>query len=307
MTPSVSGLSRGEMAAAVPAVLAKVARFRPRVVCFVGKGIWVHVGPLLRLRANDGGDNNDDDQGDSGRLVARAKESCVTLKEEEMDDSVMACPSSSVIVDPDARPVKAEPDLAGFSATSDPARLGTEAEGGDVSRGHLLAVQNAEETSDKTPSRSMTARKRRGVASLSRAISTKALAPSVFVYGLQPYKAVHDAAIKVRSHYLGAPRLSFIVLTCRLRSVCLESERARNAVLRLSEHLRTRRKPSGALRFMCHVPAFLWFLWMPVLIVRTRSAMTKWRCSRRLERTWNASRLVPSIPVLCSSCVCQTT
>ena len=36
------------------------------------------------------------------------------------------------------------------------------------------------------------------------------------------------------------------VLTCRLRSVCLESERARNAVLCASEHLRTCRKSPGA-------------------------------------------------------------
>jgi hypothetical protein len=253
MTPSVSGLSRGEMAAAAPAVLAKVARFRPRVVCFVGKGLWVQVGPLLQLRANDGGDN-DDDEGDSGRLVARATESCVRPKEEEIDDSVMACPSSSVIVDPDARPVKAEPDIAGFSVTSDPAKLGTEAEGGDVSRGHLLAVQKAEETSDKTPSCSMSPRKRRGVGSLSQAFSKKALAPSAFVYGFQPFKVVHDAVVKVRIHYLGATSFCFVfVLTCRLRFVCLECERARNAVLRVSEHLRTRRKPSGALRFMYYI------------------------------------------------------
>ena len=33
-------LSSTEMTAAVPAFLAKVARFRPRIVCFVGLGIW---------------------------------------------------------------------------------------------------------------------------------------------------------------------------------------------------------------------------------------------------------------------------
>ena len=43
-------LSPAEMTAAVPAFLAKVARFRPRIVCFVGLGIWriVHQA-LLKL------------------------------------------------------------------------------------------------------------------------------------------------------------------------------------------------------------------------------------------------------------------
>lgn len=217
-------LSREEMAAAAPAILAKVARFRPRIVCFVGKGLWVQVGPLLRLRASDGGDN-DDDQGDTGRLVARAAESCVVPKEEEMDDSEMACPSSSVMIDPDARPVRAEPDLAELSATSDPARLGTQTEGGDISRGRLLAVQKAEETSDITPSRSMRQRERRGVDSLSRAFSTKALAASAFVYGFQPYKAVHDAAIKVRSHHLGAAKFLCCFCSDVSASFCLFRKR----------------------------------------------------------------------------------
>jgi hypothetical protein len=219
------------MAAAAPAVLTKVARFRPRVVCFIGKGIWVHVEPLLWLRTVDGGDNNDD-QRDSGGPVARATESRVTLKEEEMDDSGMVC-ASSVVVNPDARPTKAEADLAGFSATLGPARLSTEAEGGDVSRRHLLAVQKAEETSDKTPPRSMTLRKRRGVAYVPRAPSKKAAARSAFAYGLQPYKAVHD---KVRSHFsvhrdlfyvyfdMPAPLRLFRKRTCAKR--CFASFRA---------------------------------------------------------------------------------
>ncbi|KAH9059791.1 uracil-DNA glycosylase-like protein [Lactarius vividus] len=40
---SQAELSAQEMASSVPALLAKIARFRPRVVCFIGKGIWLHV------------------------------------------------------------------------------------------------------------------------------------------------------------------------------------------------------------------------------------------------------------------------
>jgi hypothetical protein len=213
------------MAGAAPGLLAKVARFRPRVACFIGKGIWVHVEPLLlRLQTHDNTDRDHDESGhndDDRGLVARATESCVTLKEEEMGDSAMACASSSssgssaaVIVtaaadNTEARTVETglEPQAVDlFSAMSDPVtvRLGTESRGSDLSRGHLLTVLKADETSDNPTSSSVTARKRRGViASGYRASSKKAAAaPSMFAYGLQPYKAVHDAVIKVRSHYL---------------------------------------------------------------------------------------------------------
>ncbi|KAH9954776.1 uracil-DNA glycosylase-like protein [Russula dissimulans] len=40
---SITELSKQEMADSVPALLANVVRLRPRVVCFVGKGIWLHV------------------------------------------------------------------------------------------------------------------------------------------------------------------------------------------------------------------------------------------------------------------------
>jgi thymine-DNA glycosylase len=40
MNPQAAELSTSEMAASVPSFLRKVARFRPRLVCFVGKGIW---------------------------------------------------------------------------------------------------------------------------------------------------------------------------------------------------------------------------------------------------------------------------
>ncbi|KAI0302820.1 uracil-DNA glycosylase-like protein [Multifurca ochricompacta] len=40
---SEAELSSQEMASSVPALLARVARLYPRIICFVGKGIWLHV------------------------------------------------------------------------------------------------------------------------------------------------------------------------------------------------------------------------------------------------------------------------
>jgi hypothetical protein len=173
----MADLSSQEMARSVPTLLAKIARLRPRVACFIGKGIWLHVERSLRLQA---------DGSDGSGLVARTTERCVTLKEEEKDNLM-----PHVSVYSDARPAKAEPKPSPLNpnATTDSAR-GTE--GGEISRRHLLAVQNAEEILNARSlslSSSMTAKRR---------ASPKAAARSTFAYGLQPYKAVHGAATNVR-------------------------------------------------------------------------------------------------------------
>jgi len=177
----MADLSSQEMAHSVPTLLVKVARLRPRVVCFIGKGIWLHVERSLRLQA---------DGSDGSGLVARATERCVTLKEEEIDNLM---PRASVNLD--ARAAKAEPEPTAFNATTDSARPGTE--DGDISRRHLLTVQKAEEILDTGSlplSPSTTAR---------RMASPKAApAQPAFAYGLQPYKAVHDAATNVRDPHL---------------------------------------------------------------------------------------------------------
>ncbi|KAH9171552.1 uracil-DNA glycosylase-like protein, partial [Lactarius sanguifluus] len=49
---SQAELSAQEMASSVPALLTKIARFRPRVVCFIGKGIWLHVERALKLKGD---------------------------------------------------------------------------------------------------------------------------------------------------------------------------------------------------------------------------------------------------------------
>ena len=187
---SMADLSSQEMARSVPTLLAKIARLRPRVACFIGKGIWLHVERSLRLQA---------DGSDGSGLVARTTERCVTLKEEEMD-SLM--PHASVRSD--MRPSKAEPGPTPFdaNATTDSAR-GTE--GGEISRRHLLAVRKADEILEtgslSSSSPSTTVRRR---------VSPKAQARSAFAYGLQPYKAVHDAATNVRDPH---PRTRIIEIS----------------------------------------------------------------------------------------------
>ncbi|KAF8491315.1 uracil-DNA glycosylase-like protein, partial [Russula emetica] len=42
-TISEAQLLNREMADSVPALLARIARWRPRVICFNGKGMWLHV------------------------------------------------------------------------------------------------------------------------------------------------------------------------------------------------------------------------------------------------------------------------
>ncbi|KAI9462883.1 uracil-DNA glycosylase-like protein [Lactarius psammicola] len=50
---SEADLSAQEMASSVPALLTKIAGCRPRVVCFIGKGIWLHVERALNLLKGD--------------------------------------------------------------------------------------------------------------------------------------------------------------------------------------------------------------------------------------------------------------
>ena len=177
----MADLSSQEMARSVPTLLVKVARLRPRVVCFIGKGIWLHVERSLRLQA---------DGSDGSGLVAHATEHCVTLKVEEIDNLM---PRASVNLD--ARAAKAEAEPAAFNATTDSARPGTE--DGDISRRHLLTVQKAEEILDTGSLASSPPTTARRMASPKAAA---ALPP--FAYGLQPYKAVHDAATNVRDPHL---------------------------------------------------------------------------------------------------------
>jgi hypothetical protein len=202
------------MANGVPTLLAKVARLRPRVICFIGKGIWLHVERALRLQVLVD-DRHDDGNGPG--LVARSTENCATIKEEELEVYSMLCAPSGTATatattgNADARPIKAEPDpgveagLTVFNAETGAAGPSREC---DVSRRHPLAVKDAEVTADTgaspwfPPSMAATGNRRGRVASQTLQTPRKKVSiRSDFSYGLQPYKAVHDVSIKVRSSY----------------------------------------------------------------------------------------------------------
>ena len=137
-------------------------------------------------------------------LVVRATKRCVTLKEEEIDNLTLRAS-----VNLDARPAKAEPERTAWNATTDSARPGTE--DGEYLRRHILAVQKAEEITDTgsfLPSSDSTTVRCSGAASR---VSPKKAARSAFAYGLQPYKAVHDAANNVRDPRLRAHIIEIFV------------------------------------------------------------------------------------------------
>lgn len=48
-------LSKDEMTESVPSLKAKIAKHRPRIVCFVGKGIWIIVEAVFRKQARNTG------------------------------------------------------------------------------------------------------------------------------------------------------------------------------------------------------------------------------------------------------------
>lgn len=57
--PQAAELSPAEMVEAVPAFLAKVSKYRPRIVCFVGMGIWRTVEKaLVKLKVSNANPGN---------------------------------------------------------------------------------------------------------------------------------------------------------------------------------------------------------------------------------------------------------
>jgi hypothetical protein len=71
------------MTCSAPALLAKVMCLCPCVICFNGKGIWLHIEHSLCPQAN----HSDNDRDGTGLVpVPHAAKGSVMVKEEEMDD-----------------------------------------------------------------------------------------------------------------------------------------------------------------------------------------------------------------------------
>jgi hypothetical protein len=180
------------MTSAVPTLLAKIAYLRPRIICFVGKGIWLHVQRSLR-RLGIGDD--DDDAGTRAVLAADASETVlmpVVLKEESIECSRVTKPESEPVGFGHGVAAKSEPDAQGEGDHHPrPKQILT------VQR---VIKQQAPDTTLSTPSpfatgcRSVSSRNaapKRGTAAV--------LGPTrTFAYGLQPYKAVHSMEPNVR-------------------------------------------------------------------------------------------------------------
>ncbi|KAI0258381.1 hypothetical protein BC834DRAFT_82436 [Gloeopeniophorella convolvens] len=146
-------LSAQDMADGVPVLLAKLARLRPRVLCFVGKGIWLHVERALRTTAGARGNGGG---GARGPLA-----------------------SSSAL----ARVFEAEAGASLVPAQEHAAIKVEEGPAADLGAG--------------LPPSMSTSRPKAGRGRTSAA-KAKAAAPP-FAYGLQPYKALHDAVPGVRA------------------------------------------------------------------------------------------------------------
>lgn len=196
---SEAELSVQEMADSVPALLTKIARLRPRVTCFVGKGIWLHVERALRsLKGDAAGDKNAGSREDPtqapllgarapGHHVVEAVKPAVAPKDER--SAYFHLVGDTVRLE--QRQLKAEPEPLDFCGV---VRL--EESGSEVST-KQNTISEVEETVNDTPMPSLSLPRRGGGsrASAPRPASkkAKALPAPAFAYGLQPFKAVHNA------------------------------------------------------------------------------------------------------------------
>jgi hypothetical protein len=174
---SQADLSAQEMASSVPALLTKIAHFRPCVACFIGKGIWLHVERALDhlLPKSDAAEAGDQD---AGITLGAYAEGNVPMLELATKTPAMLKDGRSVyfplggdtpVVE---RPPKAEPEgcFGGVKA-------------------------------EKSEQNATTNTRRRSGMSYSRKEKTQP-APA-FAYGLQPFKVLHDTVPHVRNAFLG--------------------------------------------------------------------------------------------------------
>ena len=182
------------MASSVPALLTKIARFRPRVVCFIGKGIWLHVERALNLLK--GGATGNQYTGSplgahtQGNVVHQSAKTPVTPKDGRSAYFLLDSDTPRVSIQ---RPLKAEPERClDFSEAVKPEETQSD-----------VSYEKLEDTAEATAllsflSRS-TMRRRTGMSSSKKGETPPAQA---FAYGLQPFKALHDTVPNVRISFL---------------------------------------------------------------------------------------------------------
>ncbi|KAI9444042.1 hypothetical protein H4582DRAFT_1918883 [Lactarius indigo] len=185
---SQAELSAQEMANSVPALLTKIARFRPRVVCFIGKGIWLHV--ERALKGGDATGNKNAGTRDHLSLGAHSKgqlaaKTAVALKDGR--SAYFHLVDDTPVIEDVERPPKAELEHVDFCAV-----VKLEEDGSDVSS-KLDTISKVEETVDVTPASSPLPHSTKQRDSPRPASKKAKVVPALaFTYGLQPFKAVHD-------------------------------------------------------------------------------------------------------------------
>ncbi|KAH9047471.1 hypothetical protein EDB83DRAFT_2403295 [Lactarius deliciosus] len=182
---SQAELSAQEMASSVPALLTKIARFRPRVVCFIGKGIWQHVERALKLKGDAAGNNNAGIREDLTHLSLGAHSqgqpaAKTAVPPKDGRSAYFHSVGDAPVI---ARPTKTEPECIDFCGVV----VKLEESGSDVSS-KVVETANATPLSPSSLPHSMTRHDDPRPASK----KAKALPAPAFAYGLQPFKAVHD-------------------------------------------------------------------------------------------------------------------
>jgi hypothetical protein len=212
------------MADGVPPLLARIARWRPRVICFNGKGMWLHVERSLQQQLIQS--YGSDDSVASGSRVVVPKREDEELKPIIPDKGqerpvktervTTACPlqqpllkkatSSDGVATKSgvAAPKREEEECKPNVANTDQERpLRTKRERSASGASSTTAnSSNLDAGSALRPSTSVTVPVGRGSAVFSPhfAVTPRRAGTatrSTFVYGIQPYKAVHDVVPKV--------------------------------------------------------------------------------------------------------------
>jgi len=228
------------MAGSVPALLAKVPRWRPRVMCFNGKGIWLHVERSLQQQVIQSYGSDDSAAATGSRVVAPKREDeeelkpiipdidqerpvktkRVTarplqkppLKKDTSNDGVVATVPKSGVAAPKREEEECKPSVAD-TVQGRPSKIKRERSASGASS-NTANSSNLDAGSVLRPPTSVTVPVGRGSAvSPSSPITTRRAATAIqstFVYGIQPYKVVHDVAPKV-SKGRTCPRFTFDV------------------------------------------------------------------------------------------------
>jgi hypothetical protein len=193
------------MANSVPALLVKIARWRPRVMCFNGKGIWVHVECSLQqqlIQSNGGATTGsrplepqrEDEEELKPIILDMGQERPVKteqppLKKDTSNDAVAR------VAAPKREEEECQPTVAN---TEQQSPLTTKRRGSASGARSTTADSSNLDACRVLPSSTsvaVTVGRRNAASSQSSPVTPRraaTAAQSTFAYGIQPYKAVHD-------------------------------------------------------------------------------------------------------------------